>query len=272
MGLFDRRRREEPAPSPVPRSPAEDQFRAAMELSNQERHAEAAAAFRRVAELDPACQPEMVHYGLALAYDCQGDSARAVDELHKVLAVNPAQVDAHFLLGTIHARANRLEPAIREYETVLQMRPGHELADEIRRSIAQWKLDLSGGPLADLGRDLELFISQARGQLGVDLDFSPSSLKVMDGLIDGGWDPRSGGLGVLHLAGTYVGEVIIRNLGGRWSTAGKLEESEIEGLGAVGIKPFFMAADKFRRGRAASLFETYRRLAAELARAGGAHG
>jgi tetratricopeptide (TPR) repeat protein len=266
MGLFDRRKKDEAPPTARELDPAEEQFQAAMRLSNQERHAEAVAAFRRVLELDPNYQPEMVHYGMALAYDGLGDPGMAVTELQNVLAINPAQVEAHFILGTIHARQNRLEHAIAEYETVLRMRPGHELSVEIKKSIAKWRLDLSGGPIEGFRQDLSIFIEQAGRQFGVRLDYSAQSLRVLDGLIDGGWTPASGGVGVLHLAGTYIGEVIIGSLGGRWSVASPVEESEIEGLGASGVRPFFIALDRFRRGRAASLFESYQRLVTELLR------
>jgi len=264
MGLFGRKKEEAAAAPAFRRNPAEEQFQTAMQFSNQERHAEAIAAFGRVLDLDPKYQPEMVHYGMALAYDGLGDSERAVTELQNVLAINPAQVEAHFILGTIHARRNRLEHAIAEYETVLRMRPGHELAGELGKSIAQWKLDLSGGPIEGFRQELSVFIEQAGRQFGVNLDFSPASLRVLDGLIDGGWTPASGGVGVLHLAGTYIGEVIIGNLGGRWSVAPTVEESEIDGLGATGIRPFFIALDKFKRGRSASVLGTYQKLEAEL--------
>jgi tetratricopeptide (TPR) repeat protein len=269
MGLFDRRR-DAPAGAPaVRRNPAEEQFQQAMALSHEERHAEALSAFRRVLELDPRFQPDLVHYGMALAYDGLGDSDSAVTELENVLSINPAQVEAHFILGTIHARHNRLEHAIAEYEAVLRMRPNHELAGELGKSIARWKLDLSGGPIVGFRRDLEAFIAQAGRQFGVRLDYSVESLRVLDGLIDGGWTPANGGLGVLHLAGTYIGEVIIRNLGGRWSVAPAVEESEIAGLGAAGVRPFYIALDKFKRGRAAPLPETYLALLSQLGPARG---
>jgi tetratricopeptide (TPR) repeat protein len=273
MGLFGRKKDGAGGPPAgafaVRRDPAEEQFQQAMALSNEERHAEALSAFRRVLELDPRFQPDLVHYGMALAYDALGDSGSAVTELENVLSINPAQVEAHFILGTIHARENRLEHAIEHYEAVLRMRPGHELAGEIRKSIARWELDLSGGPIETFRRDLAAFIAQAERQFGVRLDFSPGSLRVLDGLIDGGWTPSSGGIGVLHLAGTYIGEVIIRNLGGRWSVAPAVEESEIAGLGASGVRPFYIALDKFKRGRGAPLPETYRKMAAELGGPGG---
>ncbi len=269
MGLFGRKKDAFEGAPAAQRDPAGEQFQQAMALSNEERHAEALSAFRRVLELDPRFQPDLVRYGMALAYEGLGDSDSAVTELEKVLCMNPAQVEAHFILGTIHARHNRLERAVAEYEAVLRMRPGHELAGEIRKSIARWKLDLSGGPIGNFRRDLADFIAQAERQFGVRLDFSPGSLQVLDRLIDGGWTPSSGGVGVLHLAGTYIGEVIVRNLGGRWSVAQAIEQSEIAGLGASGVRPFYIALDKFRRGRAAPLPQTYKNIEAQLGRAGG---
>ncbi|MBM4249606.1 MAG: tetratricopeptide repeat protein [Euryarchaeota archaeon] len=267
MGLWGRGR-EGPAAPVQAANPAEEQFQRAMALANQERHAEALSAFRRVLELDPRYQPEMVRYGMALALEELGDSDRAVTELENVLSINPAHVDARFMLGTIHARRNRLEHAIQEYEAVLRMRPGHELAGEMKRSIARWRLDLSGGPIARFREELSEFIAQAERRFSVRLDFTEESLRVLDGLIDGGWTPAAGGVGVLHLAGTYIGEVMVRNLGGRWSVAPAVEESEITGLGATGIRPFFIALDKFRRGRAAPLYETYQAIRAQLGGAG----
>ena len=267
MPLFGRKKKEEVrAPPP---NPAEEQFQKALALSNQELHSDALMAFRRVLELDPAFQPDIVHYGMALAYDGMGMDAQAVEELLAVLARNPAHIEARIVLGTIFARQNRYEEAIAEYENALAIKPAHELADEMRRSIDQWRMGTSGGALEKLRQDLQLFIDQAEGQFGVKLDYTPQSLGTMDRLIDAGWNLQSGGIGVLRLAGTYVGEVIVRNLGGQWRLAQPPEESDISGLGKEGVRPFFIALEKFQKARAGSLQGSYQRLAAEL---GGATG
>jgi tetratricopeptide (TPR) repeat protein len=270
MPLFGRKR-EPAAPPPQeraqpPRSPADEQFQAAVELSNQELHSEAVMAFRKVLELDPDFQPDIVHYGMALAYDAMGMEGQAIEELDTVISFNPANVEAHIILGSIHSRKSRFEEAAVEYEKALAIKPGHELAAEMKRSIAQWRMSSSGEALRKLREDLGLFISQAQGQFGVRLDFGPSSLGTMDRLIDAGWNLQAGGIGVLRLAGTYVGEVILRNLGGEWRLMQPAEESEIAGLGREGIRPFFMALEKFQKGRAGSLLGSYRKLAAELGR------
>ena len=254
------------AAAPPPRSAADAQFQAAVELSNQELHSEAIMAFRKVLELDPNFQPDIIHYGMALAYDAMGMEAQAIEELGAVVSINPSNVEAHIILGSIHARKGRYEEAARSYETALAIKPGHELAAEMRRSIAQWRASPSGEALARLREDLAMFIAQAQSVFGVKLDFGPASLGTMDRLIDGGWNLQAGGIGVLRLAGTYVGEVIVRNLGGEWKILQPVEESEISGLGREGIRPFFVALEKLQKGSAGSLLGSYRKLASELGR------
>jgi len=277
MPLFGRKKEQaqqppqpQPAPqaaaAPTPRSAADAQFQAAVELSNQELHSEAILAFRKVLELDPNFQPDIVHYGMALAYDAMGMEELAIAELGAVVFINPSNVEAHIILGSIHARKGRYEEAAQAYERALAMKPGHELAAEMRRSIAQWKMSSSGEGLARLREDLDMFIAQAQKQFGVRLDFGPASLGTMDRLIDAGWNLQAGGIGVLRLAGTYIGEVIVRNIGGEWRLSQPVEESDITGLGRDGIRPFFMALEKFQKGKAGSLLGSYRKMATELGR------
>ena len=275
MPLFGRKKEPQPRPAqqpaqqaaaPPPRSAADAQFQAAVELSNQELHSEAIIAFQKVLQIDPNFQPDIVHYGMALAYDAMGMEAQAIDELGAVVSINPANAEAHIILGSIHARKGRYEEATRSYETALAIKPDHELATEMRRSITQWRASSSGEMLAKLREDLDMFISQAQRQFGVRLDFGPPSLGTMDRLIDAGWNLQAGGMGVLRLAGTYVGEVVIRNLGGEWRLTQPVEESEIAGLGREGIRPFFIALEKFQKGRAGSLLGGFRKLASELGR------
>ena len=266
MPIFGKKRKDEPIPPEAqpPRNPADVQFQKAVEMSNQELHSEAVMAFRRVLELYPNFQPDIVHYGMALAYDAMGMDGQAVEELNNVLAFNPANVEAHIILGTIHARKGCYAEAIGSYEAALAIKPGHELAPEMRRSIAQWRMSSSGEALGKLREDLDIFMVQAQGQFGVSLDFGPESMGIMDRLIDAGWNLQAGGIGVLRLAGTYVGEVIIRNLGGEWRIMQPPEESEIAGLGREGIRPFFIALEKFQKGRAGSLLGSYQKLASEI--------
>ncbi|MGQ9582992.1 MAG: hypothetical protein ACUVV6_05695 [Thermoplasmatota archaeon] len=265
MGLLGRLRREGGSDGRAQTTPAEEKFHEAVRLSDQERHGEALMAFRKVLELDPSFQPDVVHYGIALAYQAQGMDGLALEELSRALQHNPANVEVHIVMGTVLARQSRFDEAAREYEQALSMSPGHELAEELRRSAERWRAVASGETLRDMKRNLALFIEQAHRQFNLALDLTPQSLSLLDGLIDAGWTPERGGMGVLRLAGTYMGEVIIRNLGGEWRVSDPPEESEVAGLGRAGVKPFVMALEKFKRGRGASLFEIYMELAAALA-------
>jgi tetratricopeptide (TPR) repeat protein len=265
MPLFGRKKEPVPQPAqqaapraaaPPPRSAADAQFQAAVELSNQELHSEAVMAFQKVLELHPGFQPDIVHYGMALAYDAMGMEAQAIDELGAVLAINPSNVEALIILGSIHARKGRYEDAAQAYERALAIKPGHELAAEMRRSISEWRASSSGEVLVRLREDLGMFIAQAQSVFGVKLDFSAVSLGTMDRLIDGGWNLRSGGIGVL------------RNLGGQWRLMEPVEESEIAGLGREGIRPFFIVLEKFQKGNAGSLLGSYRKLASEIGNRG----
>jgi tetratricopeptide (TPR) repeat protein len=263
MGIFDKLKKKEPMPV-IKKDPAEEQFQIAMGFSNQEKHQEALQAFRKVLELDPNYQPDTVHYGIALAYDAQGMNDFAIEELRRVLSYNPTHIEAHIIMGTILARQNRFQDATAEYQTALRMAPFHELADEMKKSIAVWTADTTGETVNNLRNDLAAFMKQAQEQFKLKLDYSPESLAKLDGLIDAGWNPQSGGMGVLRIAGTYFGEVMLKNLGGEWRTVQPVEESEIAGLGRNGIKPFYIALDKFKKGKAGSLFESYKEIAAEI--------
>ncbi|MEM4729008.1 MAG: tetratricopeptide repeat protein [Thermoplasmata archaeon] len=245
-------------------SPAEEAFQEAVRLSDQERHGEALLAFRRVLELDPGFQPDVVHLGIALAYEAQGMDDLALEELAMAISHNPASVEARFLMGAICARLGRYEEAAREYEAVLSICPGHELAGEMRRSIERWKALSSGETLRGMRRELAVFIEQAYRQFGVALDLTPQSLSLLDGLIDGGWNLQTGGPGVLRIAGAYMGEVIVRNLGGQWRVADPPEESVVTGVVGGEVRPFLMVLKKFRDGRGASLFRMYCELARTL--------
>ena len=69
----------------------------------------------------------------------------------------------------------------------------------------------------------ELAVNITRNVVGIELDFSPASLKHVDELIS---DFRKEGLNgntmneTICLFGCYLGEVIIQNHGGQWKLAG----------------------------------------------------
>ena len=99
----------------------------------------------------------------------------------------------------------------------------------------------------DARRLAETAVDWARLYGGFRLDFSPTSLQQLDALLDGFY--ITGGLqaqGLLpahdeeaavvaawaNLAGCYVGEVILRNLGGRWRPAAETTYAKLPGASA----------------------------------------
>lgn len=104
---------------------------------------------------------------------------------------------------------------------------------------------------------------------GIDLDYSPASLEICDRLVDEAW--ADGGPAkpdaVINLFGAYLGEVILRNLGGRWDVDEKFGIC-VAGIGNIGgrVLPLIQAGRRFVQGRDALLSSYYRSVADVLGR------
>jgi len=88
----------------------------------------------------------------------------------------------------------------------------------------------------------------------VRLDYSPKSLDELDAFITKRFEPlgsRRVGDSLIVGVGCYVGEVIIRTIGGHWGSAGGPEVDEIGGVQAV--FPLQKAVKRFRNGAVDSL-------------------
>ena len=89
------------------------------------------------------------------------------------------------------------------------------------------------------------------------LDYSPTSLNKLDVFITERFEPvgsKHVGEALLLGMGCYVGEVIIRCLGGQWSQKGP----EITGIGGVqAVFPLQKVLKRFRNGPVDSLFFYY---------------
>jgi Flp pilus assembly protein TadD len=75
-----------------------------------------------------------VHRALGEAFDRQGDSRRAVEELQTAIKLSPQDSQAHYDLGRIELVGGDSTKAIAELETAVQLVPNnkefhHELAD-----------------------------------------------------------------------------------------------------------------------------------------------
>ncbi|MDR5682739.1 MAG: DUF6278 family protein [Armatimonadota bacterium] len=115
-------------------------------------------------------------------------------------------------------------------------------------------------------------VRAVRRLVGIELDYSPASLEICDRLIDEGWADHTPGKvdAVVNLFGAYLGEVIIRNLGGQWAVDDKFGIC-VAGIGRIGGRalPLVHAGRRFLQGRQASLSAYYESLAALLERLGG---
>jgi len=105
---------------------------------------------------------------------------------------------------------------------------------------------------------------------GVELDYSPASLKELDTIVDDlRRDQRFEAVQTLLFSmGCYVGEVLVRHAGGRWRTAeelgmGKAASSPIavEMPGGRGCNPVARVYRRFQKGREDSLAAFYQALA-----------
>jgi hypothetical protein len=123
----------------------------------------------------------------------------------------------------------------------------------------------------DLDRTFRAYAEEhvrvVRQLTGLQLDYSPASLAACDRLVDEGWGgqlPRQLEAAV-NLFGAYLGEVIVRTLGGRW------EVDDRFGVCVVGLRgtearamPLLRAARRFLEGPAASFEGYYEELLAAL--------
>ncbi len=74
--------------------------------------------------LDP--EQSRVRYTLALIYRGTGHDPEAIEELHKVLAVQPSSDDAHRLLAEMFAKAGRTDDAVLEFHQAIRLRPNFD--------------------------------------------------------------------------------------------------------------------------------------------------
>lgn len=136
-------------------------------------------------------------------------------------------------------------------------------------------VDVSLVTSATFQKEAKEAVKSAREIFKVDLDFSPKSVKHIDKIIDEGWGAPLGerkayefAMSILTL-GSYLGEVIIKHLGGRWQEASqesnpveKMLQSKIVDLGNIAeIYPFGKVFKRFANGKEDSLEFYYKSIA-----------
>jgi hypothetical protein len=114
---------------------------------------------------------------------------------------------------------------------------------------------------ADGLRELaEGMAASARTHLDLELDFSPESLARWDDALDTYFDPETRRSPVTIIdTGAYAGEVVIRNLGGRWRPAEDPLNCAVVDLGGevAEVYPMRRAAKRVEEGLESSLSAWY---------------
>ncbi|MCA9402917.1 MAG: tetratricopeptide repeat protein [Candidatus Omnitrophica bacterium] len=91
-------------------------------LIKQKRYEPAREDLRHAERIRP--DDSRIAAALGQFFEAQGEFPRALLEYERAVALDKQSVDARILLGTLHARENRIEEGLAAYGTVLQMDPG----------------------------------------------------------------------------------------------------------------------------------------------------
>jgi hypothetical protein len=114
-------------------------------------------------------------------------------------------------------------------------------------------------PLFDYRKEAETFVGVMKDIAPeLKLDFSPESIDALEAFISKNFDPPGSkyfGNSLIAGVGCYVGEVVIRAVGGRWNEQGL---AEINGIGEIkALFPIQKALKRFKNGPVDSLAHYY---------------
>ena len=109
-----------------------DHFRAQNNMANSYalmgKHAEAAAAYRRLIEVLPSEHSATAHYNLGLSLSAMNKQAEAVEEFKHAVEIKPDYADAHYNLGLAYARLEDYAPAVESFKRALELQPDYPKA------------------------------------------------------------------------------------------------------------------------------------------------
>lgn len=103
----------------------------------------------------------------------------------------------------------------------------------------------------------------AARNLGIRLDFTPGSLKTLDDAVDKFFEPGGPVIAPTVMTfGAYLGEVVVRNLGGRWRPSESWEDAAVVEIGKVAeVYPMRRMAKRMQEGRENSVEFWYETIA-----------
>ena len=137
-------------------------------------------------------------------------------------------------------------------------------APERAGTVAETSQPPGGPPLneGDLRQLADLCCESAQRFFGVALDFSPQSLALADRIISQALEGPEPTLGAVLPWGAYLGEVVVRHLGGRWEPRPAMLETAVV-VGDRALLPFQRAAQRLRHGADFALEAWFNDLAGE---------
>jgi hypothetical protein len=129
-------------------------------------------------------------------------------------------------------------------------------------------------PGPDMTRLAEEFVASMR-DLGWELDFSERSVRTLEEMVEGqfeDWRPwRSGkvakkNLPIASLVGAYLGEVMIRHIGGHWGWMPEFDVAAVQLPSGTWTSPPAKAQKRFVNGREDNLAIYYEALKDQVKR------
>jgi len=255
QGRFDAADEDEGAPKAP--HPAEPRFKMGMELLNNERYDEAIPIFEDIMRRYPEFEPSLVLYGLGVAYDGKGWLDHAANALQGSIKANVQNFEAHIFLGNIFSKMGKTSEAIAEYTFVIDNKPDHELVPGLKATVQELKGFSSGDAHARLVEEVEAFRVLVKRQFKIDLEYNLKGVQILDMIMDSGFND-------IVLVGGFLGEVIVRNIGGSWKMATPREQSFIESPTGAKVNPFDIASAKVEQGKAVSLVAHYQAVPAQF--------
>jgi protein O-GlcNAc transferase len=148
--------------------PIESQFAEAVARHQSGDLAEAARLYQNIVQDNPRHAGALTNLGVILA---RTNPTEAMACYTAALAANPWQADAHFNLGNLHRKCNRLPEAIESYQAALRIDP-----QNARMYVS---LGLAAGDVGDHAISIDCF----RRAVGLDPNFSEAYNLLGDALL-----------------------------------------------------------------------------------------
>lgn len=236
----------EGAPEAGPAHPAQPLFNEAMGALNSEKYDDAIYMLNNILQQYPDFEPSLLNYGLGVAYDAKGQLDWAESYLQYAVQANVQNFEAHIFLGNIYAKMGRNTDAIAEFSFVIENNPEHELVPGLKAQIEEMRGFSKESARGRLVEEVEAFRVLVKRQFKIDLPYDLKGVELINMIMDTGWNDTI-------IAGSFIGEVLVRSMGCTWVMKMPKESSYIDCQGKVKVNPFDLATHKAEKGNAFDL-------------------